>query len=157
MRRRDLGDGVVTGTMTAPASGAAGFGFGISGLIQAETAPAPGRSTKATLDELEVVYEPQQQTLVIRLGKTLHCMLCGMEKVDPEATHEQQFYLCGNCAIFWLTDYVRRLKARVTKMLPLRGDPLTIHKERQTSQARSYSRAKTRRGQRRSGRPRLAA
>jgi hypothetical protein len=45
-------------------------------------------------------------------------MLCGKEKLAPEATYEQEFYLCGHCTVFWLTDYVRRLKSRVIGMLP---------------------------------------
>jgi hypothetical protein len=52
------------------------------------------------------------------MGKTLHCMLCGKEKFDPEASYEQQFYLCGSCTRFWFTDYVRRLKSRLVAMLP---------------------------------------
>jgi hypothetical protein len=44
-------------------------------------------------------------------------MLCGKEKFDPEAAHLQEFYLCGDCTRFWLTDYLRRLKSRVIAML----------------------------------------
>jgi hypothetical protein len=45
-------------------------------------------------------------------------MLCGKEKFDPEAVYQQEFYLCGNCTMFWLTDYMRRIKSRVIRMLP---------------------------------------
>jgi hypothetical protein len=52
------------------------------------------------------------------MGKTRHCMLCGKEKFHPGDLHEpQEFYLCGNCTQFWLTDYLRRLKSRVITML----------------------------------------
>jgi hypothetical protein len=50
------------------------------------------------------------------MGKTLHCMLCGKEKFDPEAFESQDVYLCWNCSIFWFTDYMRRLKSRVLAM-----------------------------------------
>jgi hypothetical protein len=45
-------------------------------------------------------------------------MLCGKEKYHPETLPEQEFYLCGDCSRFWLTDYLRRLKSRIIAMLP---------------------------------------
>jgi hypothetical protein len=38
----------------------------------------------------------------------LRCMLCGKEKLDPEAHPSQEFYLCLDCSTFWLTDHLRR-------------------------------------------------
>ena len=52
------------------------------------------------------------------VGKTVHCMLCGREKYDPDTVYGQDFYLCWNCTVFWLTDYLRRLKSRLVAMLP---------------------------------------
>jgi hypothetical protein len=40
-------------------------------------------------------------------------MLCGKEKFDPEARPEQEFYLCWDCARFWLADYLRRVRMRI--------------------------------------------
>jgi hypothetical protein len=42
----------------------------------------------------------------------------GKEKFEPEALHEQEFYLCRNSTVFWFTDYMRRLRSRVITMLP---------------------------------------
>jgi hypothetical protein len=47
------------------------------------------------------------------MGHKLHCMMCGKEKVFHDVQPEQEFYLCFDCSKFWLTDYLRRLKARI--------------------------------------------
>jgi hypothetical protein len=47
----------------------------------------------------------------------LHCMLCGKEKLEPEARPEQEFYLCWDCARFWPIDYVRRVRASIADWL----------------------------------------
>jgi hypothetical protein len=48
----------------------------------------------------------------------LSCMLCGKERLDPDAPSSQEFYLCSDCSTFWLRDYLRRLKARILSVLP---------------------------------------
>jgi hypothetical protein len=45
-------------------------------------------------------------------------MMCGKEKYQPDALIEQEFYLCGDCTGFWLTDYLRRLRSRLAAWLP---------------------------------------
>jgi len=47
----------------------------------------------------------------------LRCMLCGKEKLDPEAPPSQEFYLCLDCSTFWFADYLRRLKSRILSLL----------------------------------------
>ena len=47
------------------------------------------------------------------MTKKIHCMMCGEEWLHPDALPEQEFYLCSDCSRFWLTDYLRRLKARI--------------------------------------------
>ena len=52
--------------------------------------------------------------------RTGQCMLCGKEMViDPETPPGQEsFVLCPKCAGFWLIDYLRTLKARLTALMP---------------------------------------
>jgi hypothetical protein len=44
-------------------------------------------------------------------------MLCGKEKLDPEAHPDQEFYLCWDCSRFWLGDYLRRVRVRIAHWL----------------------------------------
>lgn len=41
----------------------------------------------------------------------VHCIVCGKEFRPQELN--QEFYLCSECSTFWLSDYLRRLKARI--------------------------------------------
>jgi hypothetical protein len=48
------------------------------------------------------------------MAKRLTCMMCGKEGEYPQESN-QEFYLCFDCSRFWLTDYLRRLKARIAR------------------------------------------
>ena len=44
-------------------------------------------------------------------------MLCGKEKLDPEAHPAQEFYLCWDCSRFCLSGYLGRLNVRFADWL----------------------------------------